>query len=189
MGRYNPEIHHRRSLRLENYDYSQLGIYFVTICVKDRIERFGEIVDSQMCLSEQGKIAQYEWNNLPRRFPGIELDYNVIMPNHVHGILVRTQRIPPPPHEEPASITSRTTGPLRAPRIDPTRSQNLHEIIRTFKAVVSCRIHKSATPEFAWQREYYDHIIRNQQQLDRIRRYILNNPSIWHKDSLRPPIR
>ena len=187
MGRYNPEIHHRRSLRLENYDYSQLGAYFVTICVKDRIERFGEIIDDRMHLSEQGRIAQYEWNNLSRRFPGIELDHYVIMPNHVHGILIRTQRIKPPIRDEPSSVISHTTGILRTQRIDPMRSQKLHEIMRTFKAVVSCRIHKSATPEFAWQREYYDHIIRNQQQLDRIRTYIINNPTTWRKDSLRPP--
>src|SRR5260221_6168384 len=84
---YNPDIHHRRSVRLKGYDYSQAGLYFVTICVKDRVAAFGTVTDGNMHLSEKGEIAQQVWNALPERFPYLEIDYFVIMPDHVHGIL------------------------------------------------------------------------------------------------------
>ncbi|MEW6570501.1 MAG: transposase [Nitrospirota bacterium] len=84
---YNPEIHHRRSIRLKDYDYSQMGAYFVTICTKDRECLFGEISDSKMELNDAGVIVAEVWNDLQNRFP-VKLDEYVIMPNHVHGIII-----------------------------------------------------------------------------------------------------
>jgi len=94
MNGYNPLIHHRRSIRLRGYDYSQAGLYYITICCQDRIYRFGEIVaanpdgDQEMELNECGWVAYNEWLKLPMRFPNFELDVFQIMPNHMHGIIL-----------------------------------------------------------------------------------------------------
>ncbi|MCL2328973.1 MAG: transposase [Bacteroidetes bacterium] len=87
MSKYNPEIHHRRSIRLKGYDYSQAGMYFVTICVQNREHLFGEIVDGEMILNDAGKMVEKEWVDLKNRFPNIELHEFVVMPNHFHGII------------------------------------------------------------------------------------------------------
>ena len=87
---YDPERHHRRSIRLRNYDYSSAGAYFVTILIKDRECLLGEVVDGEMRLSEMGEVVRAIWESLPERYPGVELDESVIMPNHMHGIIVIT---------------------------------------------------------------------------------------------------
>ncbi len=191
MGYYNPEIHHRRSIRLKDYDYSQLGAYFITICTYGRMELFGEIRNNEMCLNERGKIAEAMWDTLPKRFAGTELDHFVVMPNHVHGIIVRTQPIALKISEGirgtiNGTPTLETVNRLRTYRMAPHRKQMLNEMIRTFKAVTSYYIHTSGTPEFAWQREYYEHVIRNAKELDVIREYIINNPAKWGEDKLHP---
>lgn len=86
--KYNPLIHHRRSIRLKGYDYSKAGAYFITICCEDRIHRFGKVSGNEMLLNESGTIAYNEWINLADRFPNFELDVFQIMPNHMHGIIV-----------------------------------------------------------------------------------------------------
>ncbi|MBP1630828.1 MAG: hypothetical protein H6Q15_1721, partial [Bacteroidetes bacterium] len=85
---YNKYIHNRRSIRLKNYDYSQSGIYFVTICTKDRLSLFGEIIDNQMVLNEYGIVVNNMWLNIPNHFSNIKLDIHCIMPNHIHGIII-----------------------------------------------------------------------------------------------------
>ncbi len=85
---YNLQKHHRRSIRLKGYDYSQAGLYFITICCQDRICRFGHIKNSEMVLNELGMVAYNEWAKLPERFPNFELDVFQIMPNHIHGIIL-----------------------------------------------------------------------------------------------------
>ena len=87
MNRYNPKIHHRRSIRLKGYDYSQAGLYFITICCQDKICRFGNVVNGKMVLNDYGQTAYIEWVKLAERFPNFELDVFQIMPNHLHGIL------------------------------------------------------------------------------------------------------
>ena len=187
MEYYNPEIHHRRSIRLQNYDYSQAGAYFITLCTHQRIELFGEIKDNQMCLNDRGKIVEAMWNTLPKRFSGIELDHFIAMPNHIHGIIVRTQRVAPKVEGVTDQNVKDSMNKLIGYRKSAFRSQMLHEMVRTFKAVVSYHIRRSGkTPEFGWQREYYDHIIRNPKELERIRVYILSNPSKWQEDRLHP---
>ncbi len=158
---YDPSIHHRRSVRLKSYDYSQAGLYFVTICVKQRVAVFGTVVDGNVHLSEKGEIAQQLWNGLPERFPRLEIDEFVIMPDHVHGILVIPFDINTP------EIAMPTLG----------------QIVRTYKAVSNRSIRLSGMPEFEWQRSYNEHIIRlrNKNELDRIRQYIINNPVRWQQ--------
>ena len=92
---YDPDRHHRRSIRLRNYDYSSAGTYFVTILVKDRECLLGEIVDGKMHLSEIGVVVRDIWETLPERYPGVELDESVIMPNHTHGVIVITPEAEP----------------------------------------------------------------------------------------------
>ena len=192
MEKYNPAIHHRRSIRLNDYDYSQEGAYFVTICTYQRLELFGKIKENVMFLDHRGEIAHNMWDTLPERFPGVELDHCIVMPNHIHGILVRTQRLAPKIvntdikkiHNQPST---ERTNMLLTSRKSPYRTQMLYEMIRAFKAVTSYHVRRSGqTPEFGWQREYYEHIIRDSKELDRIRTYIINNPSRWQQDKLHP---
>lgn len=187
MGRYNPDIHHRRSIRFKEYDYSKRGAYLVTICTHQRIARFGEIVDGILNVNERGAIVQEIWNTLPNRFPGIDIDAFIVMPNHVHGILIRSEEIELP-SEVSTSLQARgqTRGTLRDYRVDPHRRQTLSEIVRTFKGASTYTIRKSGMSEFAWQRDFHEHIIRNQQQLDYIRSYIVNNPQTWLNDTFHP---
>ncbi len=156
---YDPDKHHRRSIRLKGYDYRQQGMYFVTVCVQGRVCHFGEVVEGQMCLSENGRRTQQVWLGLPERFAVVELDEWMIMPDHIHGILVLN---------------------------DPLFQQHhatLGEIVRTYKAVTTQIVRSSGTPEFAWQRNYHERIIRifNPRELNAIRQYIANNPSRWHE--------
>ena len=144
MGRYNPEIHHCRSIRFTEYDYSRRGAYFVTICTYRHVAMFGEIVNGVLHCNERAAIVQELWDTLPTRFPGIELDAFIVMPNHVHGILIRTQEFKPSvgistEQATPKStfITSQNRHSLHDYRIDPHRMQSLNEIMRTFKSVVS----------------------------------------------------
>ncbi len=158
---YNSDIHHRRSVRLRGYDYSQAGLYFVTICVKDRVAAFGTVMDGNMYLSEKGEIAQHVWNGLPERFPYLEIDDFVIMPDHVHGILVI-----------PFDVDMGET-------VMPT----LGQIVRAYKAVVTRSIRVSGMPEFEWHRSYNEHVIRlrNKNELERVRQYIISNPARWQQ--------
>ena len=205
MGRYNPEIHHRRSIRFKEYDYSKRGAYFVTMCTHRHVAMFGEIANGVLHCNERGAIVQELWDTLPTRFPGIELDAFIVMPNHVHGILIRTQEIEPSIEthtqsaqsaqsaqltqsdiHKPAHTSSHTGHTLRDYRTNPHRMQTLNEIVRTFKGITSYTLHKQGTSEFAWQREFYELVIRNQQQLDHFRSYIMNNPTTWLDDKLHP---
>ncbi len=95
MYKYNPEIHKRRSIRLKNYDYSREGLYFITICCKNREHLFGEIVDGKMILNDIGEMAQICWNAIPEHFENVSLHSFVIMPNHVHGIIERSNKMQP----------------------------------------------------------------------------------------------
>jgi putative transposase len=163
------EKHRRRSIRLKGYDYSQAGAYFVTIVAHERACLFGEIVDGQTRLDDAGRVVQTVWRDLINHYPGIECDAFVVMPNHVHGILV----------------LGATVGAGLKPA--PTR-HGLFEIIRGFKTFSARRINEmrdaSGTP--IWQRNYYEHIIRNEAELTRIREYVANNPLQWENDRENP---
>ena len=155
----------RRSPRLKDYDYSMAGAYFVTICVKHRRMLFGEVVEGRMCLNPLGEATRYIWENLPERFPDIELDLYVIMPNHFHGIIVINEAPTPNSVITPRKLT-------------------LGQIIRTFKALTSYYLHAAGFYEFSWQQKYWDSILRNDKQLEHVRQYIVNNPAKWALDTL-----
>lgn len=171
-----PSLHWRRSIRLRNYDYTQNGAYFVTICVQDRACLLGTVVGGEMRLSEAGQIVQDVWNGLPSHYPHLQLDAWVIMPNHVHGIIVL--------HDDtvPAGLKPAPTPIATAKR------HGLPEIVRALKTFSARRINVlRATPGTKfWQRNYWEHIIRDEPEYQRICAYIHNNPLQWEMDSLHP---
>ena len=165
--KYDPEIHHRRSIRLRDYDYSQEGYYFVTVCTKNRECYFGKIIHGEMELSKIGLIAHKYWNEIPKHFDNVILDEMVIMPDHLHGIVVVNNN----------NNNLRCRGvACNAPTGISPKPKSLPTIIRSFKSAVSNLSHKNQIPHFQWQRNYYEHIIRNENELNRIRQYIRNNP-------------
>ncbi|SDG94443.1 REP element-mobilizing transposase RayT [Pedobacter terrae] len=179
--KYNPLIHHRKSIRLKGYDYSKAGAYFITICCEDRINRFGKVVADEMILNQSGTIAYKEWINLADRFPNFELDVFQIMPNHMHGIIVLSDRTTvgatPAVAQEESELNSTTA------RVAPT----IAEIVGAYKSIVSnacLQLFKSHNKTMGklWQRNYYEHIIRDERTHNNISNYIVNNPSKWNED-------
>ena len=158
---YDPQKHHRRSIRLRGYDYRDPGAYFVTICTDDRRCLFGEIIDNEMHLSDTGQAVQWIWNAIPERYSNVELDQYVIMPNHIYSIVVLNPF-------EGAIYCAPTLG----------------SILRTFKALATRYIRAAGASDFAWQRDFYDHISRAERNLDHIRQYIIDNPARWTEDDL-----
>jgi len=160
----DPERHHRRSVRLHGYDYAQTGLYYVTICSHNHECLFGEICDGQMHLNQLGTIAHTEWESLPERFPDVQLDAFVVMPNHLHGVVALIK-------------TGQTV---------------LGTVIGGFKSLVFKRwrefcLENGVKGRLAfWQRPYYEHIIRNGADLERIREYTRLNPQRWGEDSDAP---
>ena len=176
---YNPERHHRRSIRLREYDYSLPGAYFVTICTQRRECLFGEVIEGEMRLSPYGRAATECWSDLPNHYGYVELDEFVIMPNHVHGIIT----IPgAADFDVGAGLKPAPTGPVSAKR------HGLPEIVRGFKTFSSRRINRfrKSPGQPVWQRNYYEHVVRGDADLDRIRKYVQDNPAKWAEDSDNP---
>ena len=228
----NQDNHHRRTIRLKGYDYSQPGAYFVTICTHENHSLFGKIVDGEMQLNELGKAVEFTWNDLVNHVDGIELGPFVIMPNHIHAIIqiievgaglepartepartepVRTEpartepaRTEPtytdPTHTEPIHTEPTRTEPTRTerartepartePTLTPMKAQTpLPEIVRQLKTFSAKRINilRKTTGKPVWQRNYYEHIIRNDQSFQKIGEYILSNPIQWENDRYYP---
>ncbi len=172
---YNPDIHHRRSIRLREYDYSSFGGYFITTCVQNRECLFGNIVDDVMLLNDAGRLVESVWNGLPKRFPSIELDAFIAMPNHVHFIVDITE----PDGKEEVGQGSRA-GQDRAPALD--------RIVGAFKSISAAQVNRllSRTGQPLWQRNYYERVIRNEAELDGFRDYIIHNPLKWGDDTENP---
>ena len=161
----------RRSIRLKEFDYSQPGGFFVTIVTHQRRCLFGEVVDGNVQLSEAGRIINEMWRGLSERFANASADLFVVMPNHVHGIVtVGAQLIAPDGGGEGAM----------------NRAPTLGQIIRAVKAASTHRIRQSTDLEIVWQRNYYEHVIRDEESLNRIRQYILDNPIRWELDPENP---
>ena len=201
--KYNPDIHpRRRSIRLKGYDYSRPGAYFVTICTQDRQCLFGKVVDGEMRLNRLGAIAHQCWQNIPGHFPHVALDTYVIMPNHVHGIIW----IVNDPNEPTNDVGAKTVGaknfsPLRSPNHahgqwtndDSPRplgtSKTIGSIVRGFKIGVTKWARQHGNIPVVWERNYYEHIVRDENELNRIREYINNNPLNWAMDQDNPNVR
>ncbi len=177
---YDPERHHRRSIRLPGYDYSQPGAYFVTVCTHDGEPLFGQVIDGIMQPNRFGRIVHVCWSNLPRHYPHVALDEFVVMPTHAHMVIVLADD----PSQAVPTAGYTPTGD-RPPA--PTR-HGLPEIVRGFKTSSAHRINASrGTPGVpVWQRNYYEHIIRNDRTLQAIRQYIRDNPLRWHLDRYNP---
>lgn len=182
----DPKKHHRpfdgargrRSIRLSGYDYAQAGAYFVTVCAHQRQCLFGDVVNKKMVLNEAGKIVRACWDEIPAHFPHAELDAFVVMPNHIHGIIVIVDH------------GSRDTA-CRVPTMESFGKPvpgSLPTIVRSFKSAVTRHINQSRdTPgQPVWQRNYYEHIVRNEHALNRIRNYIETNPARWAHDRENP---
>ncbi|MCW3118448.1 MAG: hypothetical protein JWM28_2530 [Chitinophagaceae bacterium] len=207
---YTPNIHHRRSIRLKGYDYSQTGSYFITICVKDRKCLFGEIVDGVMILNDAGKMADNEWCKIPGRFRNVQLNEYIIMPNHFHGIVeivgatlvvapdketVALDKETVAPHNETVAPDNETiigdeTEKGQPQGIAPTaKPKTVGDIVGAFQSITTVEYIRGVKQlEWhpfdgkLWQRNYYEHIIRDEQSYHRISEYIINNPKNWKAD-------
>lgn len=175
MAKYNPEIHHRRSIRLKNYDYSQPGGYFITLCLDGKDLLLGDVVNGQMCLNQYGKIVDYFWRKLPKYYPYTQLDEFVVMPNHFHGLIIICDEI----NDVDYSLYQRKT---------------IGQMIQSFKTFSAKQINRKLGRQGVpvWQRDFYDQIIRDERHLHNVRQYIVNNPCNWktddfYDDELHPP--
>lgn len=183
MLKYNPKIHHRRSIRLKEYDYRRAGAYFITICSWNNECLFGSISDGKIQLNEYGQIVNVEWLQTGVVRPNVKLDTFIVMPNHIHGIIILNEdaRTIQPVVGSPRRVapTGRPNGPV---------SGSIGAIVGQYKSIVTKRINKmrNTTGFNIWQRNYYEHIIRNENELNRIREYIINNPTRWAEDENNP---
>ena len=177
LVRYNPNIHHRHSIRLKGYDYSREGLYFITVCIQNRECLLGEILNGEMILNEYGEIIQKVWNELPRHYMNIQLGEFIVMPNHIHGIIVITDN---------GGNGDVGAGLKPAPTAATTtmKKHGLPEIVRALKTFSAKQINKirNIAGEKVWQRNYYEHIIRNADAHHKIAAYILDNPAKWLND-------
>ena len=170
------ENRHRRSVRLKEYDYARTGAYFVTICTRDKQPLFGEIIDGEMHMNNTGEIVRKCWLEIPGHFQNVTLDQFVIMPNHVHGIVVITDNPVGAKHASPLRLyKTKTHG---------TKPRSLGAMVASFKSAVTQQnnlLLRTPGNSF-WQRNYYEHVVRNESELNKIRRYIINNPPKWEYD-------
>lgn len=186
-SKFDPQKHHRCSIRLPEYDYSQPGAYFVTIVAWHRECLFGEVAGGEMLLSKFGLVAKQQWEKLPNRFTNIELGASMIIPNHMHGIIV--------------IMAGRGTAEnLKGLGDEPSRRAPTHEqfqkpvkgsiptIVRSYKSAVSYRINliRGTQDIPVWQRNYYEHVLRNERELQNKTDYINANPLLWEEDDENP---
>jgi putative transposase len=197
---YNPKIHHRKSIRLKGYDYSQAGLYFITIAVQDRLCLFGKITESpvgadlcvcpelcvcpyqpEMILNDAGKMIAQWYLELPNKFPDIELGEYIVMPNHFHAIIInngmRYLRVCSKQTGE--HIEGEHTGSPLHTVVQWFKTMTTNEYIRGVKQLNWQRFNGKL-----WQRNYYEHIIRNEESHNTIANYIINNPAKWQEDKL-----
>ncbi len=173
-------FYNRKTTRLPNYDYSKNGFYFVTICAWERKKYFGEIINGKIELNEIGKMVKQYWEKIPQHFENIFLDKFVIMPNHVHGIVVIERDSPSVGTRHVASL--RNIASIQINKFGPLYQGSLSTIIHAFKASVTRESRRKKILYKIWQRSFHDHIIRNDLDLMRIREYIQNNPRNWEMD-------
>ncbi len=206
----------RRALRLPGYDYAQAGAYFVTICTRGRICVLGDVVDGEVRLSELGVMVNSVWSELPRHYAHVRLDAWVVMPNHVHGIVLLKPDddmagagLKPRAGLKPAPtgvgvLPSRVSDGSRHRGVDgsilkpkaglkpaptgPKIRHGLPEVVRAFKTFSARRVNavRGGVGTSFWQRNYYEHVIRDEASLDRIRQYIVDNPARWDEDPENP---
>jgi len=188
--KYNSAIHNRRSIRLKWYDYSTAGAYFVTICAQNRAWLFGEVVDGKMMLNDAGRMIDKIWYEMPQYFPNINMDIFQIMPNHIHGIIITGAN----------SMSTRANNVINGNSVNQSSQiqqgicnpvnigvvPSLSAVVQSFKRYTTIEyikmVKRKILPRFnkrVWQRNYYEHIVRNENEFDRIKWYIINNPYQW----------
>lgn len=186
MG-FDPNKHQRRSIRLQDYDYDDVGAYFITICTFQRRCLFGKIIEREMELSTFGKIALDEWQKTEVVRQNITIDEFIIMPNHIHGIIIIQNRPPPTTTNDPVGASGSLAQPTRTranAKLTAPPSGSLGAIIAQYKSIVTKRIQKLYGEKMQiWQRNYYERIIRDEEGLNRARQYIINNPMKWADDT------
>ncbi len=192
-----------KSTRLPNWDYGSDGAYFITVCTKNREYFLGEINNGEMQLSEIGEMANKYWYEIPQHFPFVKLDKFVVMPNHIHGIIIIDKSDDTTVDDTTVDDTTVETQnfaslqPSIQPSIQPSppsqiknkfgpQSKNLASIIRGYKIGVTKNA-KKINPLWQWQPRFYDHIIRNDAEHQRIKNYIINNPKNWNDDKFKNP--
>ena len=183
--KFDPEAHHRRSVRLKNYDYSQPGAYFVTITTHQRTLLFGKITGETMSLNQYGKIVQSCWEQIPRHFMRVQPVAFIVMPNHVHGIIIILDL---------HAVGAQHAVPLRhgpQTRIEAFAQPvpgSLPTIIRSFKSAATKRINllRDTPAAPVWQRNYYEHVIRSDAELNQIKEYVKSNSAKWALDHENP---
>jgi putative transposase len=196
MNTYNPNIHHRKSIRLKGYDYAQAGLYFITICVQNRECLFGNITVGanpcgrpnddknrpEMILNDAGKMIEREWLNLKNRFHNIKLHEYITMPNHFHGILEITVRATP-------VVTPNDDNKKGQPLVVAPTDKTVGDMMDAFKSITTVEYIRGVKnldwKPFngkLWQRNYYEHIIRNEKSYQTISNYIINNCAKWKED-------
>ena len=172
-------IQNRRSIRLKDYNYSSNGAYFLTICVRNRECLLGKIENEQMILNEYGEIVKDIWENLPNQVSDIDLDEYVIMPNHFHAILVINKSDNSEYFDKNLDISDQKN----------RRKMILPKVVGRFKMLTAKVINQNRKIEGSfWQRNYYEHIIRNEEDFHQIREYIINNPMQWELDENYPSL-
>ena len=199
----DPRKHRRRSIRLKGYDYSQPGAYFVTICTQNGECLFGRVIDGRMQLNDAGRMVQSVWDEMLDHYPGVGIDAFVVMPNHVHGIIVLTGDIvgaTPRGCPDGGLITYDQDGQARGPaptgesRGDvPANRMSLSDVVHRFKSFTTAKyrhgVKHAGWPPFpgkVWQRNYWEHVIRDERALQQIREYVVNNPARWAEDRMHP---
>jgi putative transposase len=210
--KYNPHIHHRKSIRLKGYNYAQAGLYFITICCQNRTCLFGEIVDGKMILNDAGMMVEIEWLKLKNRFPNIELHEYVVMPNHFHAILEIVGATLVVAHNETVA-QNETVAPVGVSLVDTQNGDDTQNdddtqngqpqgiaptcktvgnIVGAFQSIVTVEYIRGVKTlgwqpfdGKLWQRNYWEHIIRNDDECQRIANYIINNPLNWENDKLK----
>jgi putative transposase len=184
-ARHDSDKHPRHSLRLQGFNYAREGMYFVTVCLKDRACLFGDISDGKMILNDAGRMIQAVWDDIPSHYAGIETDAFIIMPNHIHAII---------------AIVGAT--PCGRPNLDKGQAQgpaptelSLADVVHRVKTMTTKRyadgVKQMGWPPFhgrLWQRNYYEHIIRDDASLNLIRQYITEKPPRWAEDEENPAV-
>ncbi len=179
--KFDPDIHHRRSIRLRGYDYARAGAYFVTVCVQGRECLFGEVVAGKIVLTPEGEMVRSVWRGLAERFPNLVLDEFVAMPNHCHGILMISEPVGAP-------LAAPCPGHPVKPKGAASSAPTLGGIVRAFKSISAIAVNRlmDRADRPLWQRNYYERILRDDEELDRARRYIADNPAKWAMDAENP---
>ncbi|WP_159790019.1 transposase [Sodalinema gerasimenkoae] len=184
---YDPRIHHRRSIRLPHYNYAQPGLYFITICAYQRQCLFANISNGSIELTTYGEIVAEEWKRSSDIRNEIQLDTWVVMPNHFHGLVEivggTANRV-----GADGRTANRMRANSRSPQRDRMKSKSISSLISGFKSAVTYRINglRQTPGNPVWQRNYYEHIVRNESECDRLRDYIFQNPHRWQQDQLHP---